>query len=90
MTATGEAMALFDGITINTKYGNVGFTGGKLSLGLNGPDTGAGLSPPTPTPLTPANPQPMTTGIGGWIKTNPKTFAGILVGLLVAIFLIRR
>jgi hypothetical protein len=86
-------MALFDGITINTKYGNVGFSGGKLSLGLagmGGADTGAGLSPPTPTPLTPAIPQPMTTGIGGWIKSNPKTFAGILVGLLVAIFLIRR
>lgn len=83
-------MALFDGITINTKYGNVGFSGGKLSLGLAGADTGAGLSPPTPTPLTPANPPPMSTGIGGWIKSNPKTFVGIIVGLLAAILIIRR
>jgi len=83
-------MALFDGISINTKYGTLGYAGGKVSLGLAGADTGAGLVPPTPTPLTPANPPPMSTGIGGWIKANPKTFVGILGGLLLAIVLIRR
>lgn len=83
-------MALFDNIAITTKYGSFGFAGGKVSLGMPGADVGAGLSPPTPTPLTPATPNPGTTGLMGWIKSNPKTFAGILVGVLAAIFLIRR
>jgi hypothetical protein len=80
-------MSLFDSISIGvaTKYGAVSLSGGKIGV-----DMGAGLVPATPTPLTPAQPNPGSTGAMAWIKANPKTTAGIVGGLILAIFLARR
>lgn len=80
-------MSLFDSISlgVTTKYGAVSLSGGKIGV-----DMGGGLVPPTPTPLTPAMPNSGTTGFMGWIKANPKTTAGIVGGLILAIILARR
>jgi hypothetical protein len=52
-------------------------------------DVGAGLVPPTPTPLTPASSR-SADGIMGWAKANPTTTLGIVAGLVVALVLILR
>lgn len=78
-------MSLFDNISVTTKYGTLGLASGKLVA-----DVGAGLEPPRPTPLTPANPPPMSTGLGGWLKSNPRTAVGIAVAAVLAIVLLRR
>lgn len=93
-TATYEstAMGLFDNLnfSVATKYGTVGLSGGKVSASANA-DFGAGIVPPTPTPLTRAVPTPAQTGIMGWLKSNPATAVGIgIAALLGLVFVLRR
>lgn len=80
-------MGLFDSVSFSvaTKYGAIGVSGGKIGV-----DMGGGLVPPQPTPLTPATPQPGTTGFMGWVKSNPKTAAGIGLGFVLALVLLLR